>query len=240
MKLAAFALSIAMPMALVQSHAQSNTQQSYPIHNYQLHYATSQTEQNEILTAIRNVASPTVKIFLVPSQSQIVVSGTPEQNEQIVEVLHMLDVPAPLYRLTYIFTETDGGKRIGTQQYSMVLAPSQRMQLKEGDKVPVMTGSLDKESGGVSKQTTYVDVGFSFEATVTPYGSDGVRLQNKVERSAIAQEKTSVLAEDPLIRQSMINGVVNLTLNKPQHLGNIDVIGSTRQLQVDALVEVVK
>jgi len=236
MKLATLALTIILPMALVQSHAQ----QSYPIHNYQLHYATSQAEQNEILTAIRNVGAPSVKIFLVPSQSQIVVSGTPEQNEQIVELLHMLDVPAPLYRLTYIFTETDGGKRIGAQQYSMVLAPSQRMQLKEGDRVPVMTGSLDKESGGVSKQTTYVDVGFSFETTVTPYGSDGVRLQSKVERSAIAQEKTSVLAEDPLIRQSMINGVVNLTLNKPQHLGNIDVIGSTRQLQVDALVEVVK
>ena len=240
MKLSALALTITMPMALLQSHAQSNAQQTYPIHSYQLHYATSQSEQNEILTAIRNVGAPNVKIFLVPSQSQIVVSGTPEQNEQIVELLHMLDVPAPLYRLTYIFTETDGGKRIGAQQYSMVLAPSQRMQLKEGDKVPVMTGSLDKDTGGVSKQTTYLDVGFSFEATVTPYGSDGVRLQSKVERSAIAQEKTSVLAEDPLIRQSMINGVVNLTLNKPQHLGNIDVIGSPRQLQVDALVEVVK
>lgn len=236
MKLAAFALTIAIPMALVQSHA--HAQQNYPIHNYQLHYATSQAEQNEILTAIRNVAAPSVKIFLVPSQSQIVVSGTPEQNEQIVEVLHMLDVPAPLYRLTYIFTETDGGKRIGVQQYSMVLAPSQRMQLKEGDKVPVMTGSVGTDP--VAKQTSYIDVGFSFEATVTAYGADGVRLQSKVERSAIAQEKTSVLTEDPLIRQSTINGVVNLTLNKPQHLGNIDVIGSTRQLQVDALVEVVK
>ncbi|MEZ2348147.1 hypothetical protein [Terriglobus sp. RCC_193] len=234
MKFAVLVLAIAMPAAI----AQSNTQQSYAIHNYQLHYATSQSEQNEILTAIRNIGAQGMRIFLVPSQSQIVVSGSPEQNEQVSQLLRMLDVPAPLYRLTYIFTETENGKRIGIQQYSMVLAPAQRMQLKEGDRVPVMTGTVGTDP--IAKQTSYVDVGFSFEATVTAYGSEGVRLQTKVERSAIAQEKTSVLAADPLIRQSMINGVVNLTLNKPQHLGNIDVIGSTRQLQIDGLVEVVK
>jgi hypothetical protein len=233
MKLAALTFVLAASTALAQS-----APQQYPIHNYRLNYATSQAEQNELLTAVRNMIDQSVKIFLVPSQSQLVVSASPEQNERIAELLKMLDVPTPLYRLTYIFTETDSGKRIGVQQYSMVLAPAQRMQLKEGDRVPVMTGTVGTEP--IAKQTTYVDVGFNFDATVTAYGPDGVRLQTKVERSAIAQEKTSVLAEDPLIRQSTINGVLNLTLNKPQHLGNIDVIGSARQLQIDALVEVVK
>jgi len=237
MKLAALTLALAITPALAQS---SIPAQGWPVHSYPLHYATSQFDQNEILTAIRNMVGSDVKIFLVPSQDQIVVAASPEQNDKIAQILHMLDQPKPMYRLTYIFTETDGGKRIGAQQYSMVLASGQRMQLKEGDKVPVMTGSTDKDTGGISKQTTYLDVGFSFNSTVTSYGTDGIRLQSKVERSAVAQEKTSVLAEDPLIRQSTLEGVVNLTLNKPQHLGNIDVIGSTRQLQVDALVEVVK
>lgn len=237
MKLAAFALALAITPAFAQS---STPAQGWPVHSYPLNYATSQADQNEILTAIRNVVRPEVKIFLVPSQNQLVVAASPEQNDMIVQVLHMIDQPKPLYRLTYIFTETENGKRIGAQQYSMVLAPSQRMQLKEGDRIPVMTGSTDKDTGGVSKQATYLDVGFNFDATVTAYGPDAVRLQTKVERSAVAQEKTSVLAEDPLIRQSTITGVLNLTLNKPQHLGNIDVIGSSRQLQIDALVEVVK
>jgi len=234
-------LTAALTLVLAASSALAQTDQpQYPIHTYYLKYATTQNEQNEILTAIRNLADPSIKIFLVPSQSQIVVRASPEQNERITEVLKTLDVPAPLYRLTYIFTETDNGKRIGLQQYSMVVASGQRTQLKEGDKVPVMTGSTDKDSGSVTKQTTYTNVGFDFDATVTMYGPDGVLLKTKVERSAIAQEKTSVLAEDPLIRQSTIEGTVNLTLNKPQHLGNIDVIGSSRQLQIDALVEVVK
>lgn len=228
-------------LALIASSALAQTEQpSYPIHTYYLKYATAQYEQNEILTAIRNVTDQNMKMFLVPSQSQIVVRASPEQNDHIAELLKSLDVPAPLYRLTYIFTESENGKRIGTQQYSMILAPSQRMQLKEGDRVPVMTGSTDKGSGGVSKQATYLDVGFNFDSTVTSYGPDAVRLQAKVERSAIATEKSSFYPEDPLIRQSMLNGVVNLTLGKPQHLGNIDAIGSARQLQVDALVEVVK
>lgn len=228
-----------LTLAALSATAQTD-QTQYPIHTYYLKYATAQYEQNEILTAIRNIADPSIKIFLVPSQSQIVVRASQEQNDRIAELLKSLDVPAPLYRLTYIFTESENGKRIGSQQYSMVLAPGQRMQLKEGDRVPVMTGSTDKDTGGVSKQATYLDIGFNFDSTVTAYGPDAVRLQAKVERSAVALEKTSVLAEDPLIRQSMLNGVTNLTLGKPQHLGNIDVIGSTRQLQVDALVEVVK
>lgn len=237
MKLAALTLALSITPAFAQS---SMPTQGWPVHNYPLHYATSQADQNEILTAIRNMVRPEVKIFLVPSQDQILVAASPEQNDMVAQILHMLDQPKPLYRLTYIFTEAEGAKRVGTQQYSMVLAPSQRMQLKEGDRVPIMTGSTDKDSGGISKQTTYLDVGFNFDATVTAYGPDAVRLQTKVERSAIAQEKSSVLAEDPLIRQSTITGVLNLTLGKPQHLGNIDVIGSPRQLQVDALVEVVK
>ena len=235
MKFAALTLALALTPAYTQTPAPP---QQYPLHNYALNYATSQADQNEILTAIRNMVSPSVKVFLVPSQNQFVVSASPEQNELIVQMLRMLDVPKPQYRLTYIFIETDNGKRIGQQQYSMVLAPGQRVQLKEGDRIPVMTGSTS--AGLINKQTTYLDVGFNFDSTVTAYGTDGVRLQEKVERSAIAQDKTSALAEDPIIRQSMVQGVVNLALGKAQHLGNIDVIGSTRQLQIDALVEVVK
>ena len=238
MKLATLTLTLTLALALSPAFAQTPaTPQQYPLHNYPLNYATSQADQNEILTAIRNMVLPSVKVFLVPSQNQFVVSASPDQNELIVQMLHMLDVPKPQYRLTYIFLEMDNGKRIGQQQYSMVLAPGQRVVLKEGDRIPVVTGSGAEP---VSKQLTYLDVGFNFDSTVTAYGTDGVRLQEKVEHAAIAQEKTSALAEDPIIRQSMVQGVVNLTLGKPQHLGNIDVIGSTRQLQIDALVDVVK
>ena len=234
MKLAARVLALAITPAFAQTPAP----QQYPIRSYPLNYATSQSDQNEILTAIRNMVSPSVKIFLVPGQNQLVVNASPEQNEIVASMLHMLDAPKPMYRVTYIFNETDNGKRIGNQQFSMVVASGQTIVLKEGDRVPVVTGSVGADP--ITKQTSYIDVGLSFRSSLTPYGTDGIRLQSKVERTAIAQEKVSTLAEDPLIRQSVIEGVANLTIGKPQHLGNIDVIGSTRQLQIDALVEVVK
>lgn len=237
MKLAALTLALALTPVFAQAPESAAPPQGWPVHNYPLNYATSQAEQNEILTAIRNVVSPSVRIFLVPSGNQIVVAASPEQNEVIAQVLHMLDAPKPQYRLTYTFIETDNGKRIGQQQYTMVLVPGQRVVLKEGDRIPVVTGSGAEP---VTKQLTYLDVGFNFQSTVTPYGVDGVRLQSRVERSAIAQEKNSVLAEDPVIRQSTVESVADLSLGRPQHLGNIDVIASTRQLQIDAVVEIVK
>lgn len=235
MKVAALTIAFALAPLVAQSPAPP---QEWPIRTFPLNYATSMSEQNEILTAIRNMVKPDVKIFLVPSQNQIVVSASPEQDEGIARLVQALDQRKPLYRLTYIFIETDGGKRISQQQYTMMLAPGQLMTLKEGDRIPVMTGSVGTEP--VTRHTNYLDVGFNFQSTITPYGPEGVRLQSRVERSAIAQEKTSILAEDPIIRQSTLEGVTNLALRKAQHLGNFDVVGSTRQLQMDALIELVK
>ena len=236
MRLAALTLALALTPAFAQMHTPAPPD-GWPIHSYPLRYATSQADQNEILTSIRNMIDSGVRIFLVPSQNQFVVSASPEQNDRIAQLVKILDVPKPQYRLTYTFIETDNGKRIGQQQYTMVLEPGQRVVLKEGDRIPVVTGSGAEP---VTKQLTYLDVGFNFQSTVTPYGVDGVRLQSRVERSAIAQEKNSVLAEDPVIRQSTVESVADLSLGKPQHLGNIDVIASTRQLQIDAVVEIVK
>src|SRR5689334_179103 len=117
MKLAALTLALTIAPAFAQtSQAPAD---GWPVHNYPLAYATSQADQNEILTAIRNMVKPEVKIFLVPSQNQIVVGASPEQNQVVAQIVHMLDQPKPQYRLTYIFIETDNGKKIGQQQYSM-------------------------------------------------------------------------------------------------------------------------
>ncbi|MEK6397933.1 MAG: hypothetical protein V4734_07595, partial [Terriglobus sp.] len=63
-------LTAALTLALAASSALAQTDQSqYPIHTYYLKYVTSQYEQSELLTAIRNVADPNIKMFLVPTFS---------------------------------------------------------------------------------------------------------------------------------------------------------------------------
>lgn len=199
----------------------------------------NQAEQNETLTALRNLLLPTTKIFLVPSQNAIVVRATPEQAQQVADLIGQLDHPHKQYRLTYIFTDSDNGKRIGVQRYSMVLTSGERTQLKEGSRVPLITGSYTKSDQSIEKQTTYLDIGFNFDSFVQEYGT-GVQLRSKVEQSAITPERSGIGPEDPIIRQTRLEGTSYLVEGKPLALGTLDVLGSTRRLEVEALVEAVR
>ena len=236
MKIAALALTLAVGTT---AWSQTPAPVVYPVRTFHLTYTTSQAEQNEILTALRNMLTPGVRIFLVPSRSEIVITGPADQIQLTEELLPKLDTPQKSYRVSYTFTEMDGGKRIGVQHFTMTLVPGQRVQMKEGSRVPVVTGSTG-DAGKSSRQNTYVDVGLNFDSTLDSYGPDGVRLQSKIERSAVAEEKSSVGTEDPVIRQTLLAGVNTLTLGKPTNVGSIDIAGSTRRLEVEALVEAAK
>jgi type II secretory pathway component GspD/PulD (secretin) len=208
-----------------------------PVRTWHLKYAASQNEQNELLTAIRNIGPSSVKIFLNPSRNDITASAPEEQLTLIGDLITRLDHPTNLYRLTYTFTESDGGKRIGLQHYSMTLVPGQRTQMKQGSRVPLITGSIN--DGKPSEQRTYIDIGLNFDSQVEEYG-DGVRLKSRVEQSSIAEEKSGLGAEDPIIRQTYIEGSTTLAVGKPVSLGTLDISGSTRHVEVEALIEIAK
>ncbi len=205
---------------------------------FHLSASATQAEQNEILTAVRNAGLPSTRIFLVPAQNAIVVRSTPDQVQQTGELIKELDHPHRQYRLTYTFTDIDTGKRIGVQRYSMVLAEGERMQMKEGSRIPIYTGSTSIP-GQITKQATYLDVGLNFDSTVRDYGN-GVQLKSNIEQSAVVAEKSSTGPEDPIIRQTRLEGTSYLVEGKPLVLGGLDVLGSTRRLEVEAMVEVIR
>jgi type II secretory pathway component GspD/PulD (secretin) len=209
-----------------------------PVRTWHLKYATSQNEQNELLTALRNIGPSNVRIFLIPSHGDVTVAGTEEQLSLVGELITRLDHPNKLYRLTYTFTESDSGKRIGLQRYSMTLVPGQRMQMKQGSRVPLITGSIN-DVGKASEQRSYIDIGLNFDSQVEEYG-DGVRLKSRVEQSSIADEKSGLGSEDPIIRQTYIEGTTTLIVGKPVSLGALDLNGSTRHVEVEALIEIAK
>jgi type II secretory pathway component GspD/PulD (secretin) len=238
MKFAPAVLCVAM-MAGGVAHAQQTApapvaaKPTYPVREFFLRYANTQAEQNEVLTALRNIATPQLRVFLVPSQSKIVATGSPEDMKTIETMLAALDVAHKLYRVTYTFTESDGGKRIGLEKYSMTLASGQRMQMKQGSRIPLVTGGSKTDPGS---QRTYLDVGLNFDSQVDEYGS-GVRLKARVEQSSLAEEKSGVGPEDPIIRQTYVEGTTTAALGKPVLLGSLDVYGSTRHIEVSATVD---
>jgi type II secretory pathway component HofQ len=202
-----------------------------PFQTIYLTNATQQNDANEITTAVRNLMSPFAKIYLVPSQNAITMRGTPDEIALAQKIVNDLDRPRKSYRLTYSITELEGGKRIGVQHFSMIVTSGQRTQVKQGSRVPIVTGS-DKDGS----QVQYVDIGLNFDSTLDQY-ANGARLSTKVEQTSVAEEKSGVIPQDPVVRQTTLANTSFLLPGKPQVLGSVDVPGSTRHVDIDVMME---
>ena len=210
---------------------------SRPFQTFYLTNATQVTDANEITVAVRNLLPPDVKVYLVPSQNALTVRGTPDELALAQKIISDLDRPRKTYRVTYTTTETDGSKRIGVQHFSMIVAAGQRTALKQGSRVPIVTGSYSATGNtGAQTQFTYIDVGMNFDVTMDEL-ANGARLRSKVEQLSIAEQTSGVGVADPIIRQSALEGTSFLTLGKPLVLGSIDIPGSTRHLDVEVVIE---
>ncbi len=196
---------------------------------------------NEILTGLRLMLDPSTKVYLIPELNAIVVRSTPEILTTAQQLVYDLDRPKQNYRVTYTIVESDNGKRIGVQHFVMAMIPGARTTLKDGSKVPVATGSYSAGAAqaGVQTQFTYLDVGLNFDATLNQ-GADGLRLDSKVEQSGMGEEKTIAGVTEPVIRQAVLVGSTTMQVGKPVMLGTLDVAASTRHLEVEALLELIK
>ena len=203
---------------------------------------SQQNEANEIMVAIRNMACPNDRIYLVVSQEAIIVRASAGQIALAEKIIHDLDRPIKTYRLNYTVTEIDDNKPTGTQHYSMIVTADKNTSMKEGTKIPVATGSYSDgttPSSGTQTQFTYLDIGMSFDATIAEL-ANGVRLKYKVEQSSLGTPVTIEGVTEPVIRQSVLDSSTVLTLDKPVMLGSIDVPDSTRHLDIAVVLEQVK
>lgn len=199
----------------------------------------TQADQNELLTAMRNLIAPSVRIFLVHGENAIAFRGPQEDFATVRQLVQELDKPHKLYRLTFAVRDSEAGKEIGLQHFAVVVAAGERVQLKEGSRVPIITGSYGTTSPTPQTQFTYIDVGINFDATIDEV-DNGLRLRSKVERSSLAEDKSAFGKDDPVIRQSTVEGTSLLTLGKPQSLGSLDTSGSTRHVDLEVTAEIVK
>jgi hypothetical protein len=206
---------------------------------------SQRNDADEILVALRNMLCPSIKIYMDFSEKAIVLQAPPEQLALAEKLIADLDRPHKSYRLTYTITELDAGKTIGTQHYSMIVIPGQETEIREGDKIPVATGSYSNgdatsdKTAGVQTQFTYLDVGMDFEATVDQF-ADGVQLKSKIEQSSLGQPSTIAGVQEPVVRQTVLKGTSLLSLDKPVMLGSIDVPNSTHHFDIAVVLEQVK
>ena len=142
------------------------------------------------------------------------------------------------YRVNYTITETDGGRRIGTQHYAFTVNPnSGDAEIKLGSRVPVLTRAYPQESSSTGLlDVTYLDVGLSISARLKDY-SNGEQIWTKVVQSSLAEEPSTVGKNDPVVRQTTLSTTALLNPGKPVMLGALDIPGSTRHLEVEVVLE---
>jgi type II secretory pathway component GspD/PulD (secretin) len=208
---------------------------------YQTLYLTNLTQQNdavELVNDLRNML-PNAKLYYVPSQSAFSIRASAEEIALAQKILADLDKTKKIYRLTYTMTERDGGKTIGVQHFSIIVASGSRTEFKQGSRVPIVVGGRGAVSSTSNTEVQYLDVGQEIEASLDGY-LDGVRLRTKVVQSSIAEDKSGVGTQDPVIRQTTLEGTSTLVQGKPLVLGSLDIPGSTRHQEVEVLSELVR
>jgi type II secretory pathway component GspD/PulD (secretin) len=179
-----------------------------------------------------------VPIAYVPSRNALFVRGNAEQLAQVQQLLSSLDRAKHAYRLTYTISDFDGERLVGKQHFSLVVVSGGRTTLKSGSKIPIATGSAD-DKGSTQTQFTYLDLGLNFDASLDD-NVDGMRLRSKVERSSVPDDKTIAGVNEPVIRQSVLEGTSLLTPGKPLLLGSMDTPSSTRRLDIEVVMDPIK
>ncbi len=203
---------------------------------YYLSSVSQQNDANEILIALRNMLEPWTKLYLVSFQNAIELYAPPEQQALAQKIIADLDRPQKIYRLTFTLAESDSGKRVGIQHFSIIVAAGQRTVLKQGDKIPVATGTYGKGSDPLQTQFQYLDIGINVDASLTD-SPDGLRLKSKIEQSSLGQPSTIAGVQEPVIRQTVLEGSSAIKLNKPLTLGGLDIEGTTRHIDIEVVAE---
>lgn len=210
-----------------------------PVQTLFLANTSQPNDANEILTGLRLMLPSDTKLYLDMGENSISISGTPEEIAAAQKLIAELDRPKKSYRLTFTITESDGGKKIGVQHTSMVVAAGQRTTMKNGSKVPVATGSFSTSGASTQTQFTYLDVGINIDATLNEVAG-GAQLKAKVEQSSATEDKEIAGIHEPVVRQSVMEGVSLLQMGKPEVIGSLDITGSTRHLDIEVVMEPVK
>jgi type II secretory pathway component GspD/PulD (secretin) len=198
----------------------------------------SMNQGNDIMQALRN-AMPQARAYLNPSAQIISINASAADVAQAQKIVAEMDKPTRTYRITYTLTQMDDGKRGASQRFELVVTSNDRASMKQGTRVPIMTGSFDKDSNAKENQVQYMDVGLGIDSKAEGF-ADGVKVTSKIAESSVGDEHSDFGGQDPVIHQTELNATSVLPLGKPIVLGSLDVPGTTHRLEVEVTAELVR
>ncbi len=154
-------------------------------------------------------------------------------------IISDIDRQAKSYRLTFTLNESGAGNPAGSRSIAMVVVIGNKSEVKQGSKVPIVTGSFDDQTSKSNTQVQYEDVGLNLEAWLDSAG-DALRLRTKIVQSSVSDEKSNVGIQDPVLLQSVFDGSSNLVEGKPKVLGTLDGPGGSGKTEIAVVAELVR
>ena len=111
-------------------------------------------------------------------------------------------LPTGVYKLDYVFSEIQNGKRVNSRSYMTLLHSGERGSIRLGSRLPIVTGA-SRESGG--NQITYMDIGVNIDCRVEREVDSGVALFTSVDMSSLAPEQPGEnRTGNPVVRQTKV------------------------------------
>lgn len=244
-RFAVFTLMVALTVISLSAAAyaapaadNSNDANAKVYHTIYLKGIVNQDNATDILVDLRNMV-PSARYFYVQSRNAISIMGTEHDYEIAKQVVTDMTQGHRVFRLTYILTNLGNGKAAGHRTFAFVVASGERVSLKKGGRVPVVTGYDGKDASHANKQVQYLDVGLNLNASLNGPADDLV-LETKVVQSALAPNKSENSSIDPVIHQTMLNSTTILPVGKPVVLGSLDIPGTTKHEQIEVTAEPVE
>jgi hypothetical protein len=137
------------------------------------------------------------------------------------------------YRLDFLMSELEDGKKINTRQYSVNSRPLEENELRIGTRVPV-----ESKQG----EFQYLDIGTRIESKLWDQ-TNLVSLGNNISLKVEAEISNFALPDQqatqqfhPVVRQLNIHASTIVSLGKPMVVGVVDDPSSKRQFQLEVVV----
>ncbi|HTT19884.1 MAG TPA: hypothetical protein VMG82_13110 [Candidatus Sulfotelmatobacter sp.] len=161
-------------------------------------------------------------LVLTVSQTKAQDSAAPKGSADGAE-------PGHAYRVDFVLTEIEDGKKINSRQYALNLNAGEADQLKIGTRVPV-----EVKQGEIQ----YLDVGTSIWCRLRdrkdiPWLANDVMMNVTIEISNFAIPDQQGQSMHPAIRQMKIDSSTIAIVGKQLVVGSVDDPNSRRQYQLE-------
>jgi hypothetical protein len=142
--------------------------------------------------------------------------------------------PTSTYKLDYVFSENQDGKKVNARSYSTLVRVRERGSIRLGSRIPVAVGAAKDGSGN---QIQYMDIGVNLDCRIAEELDSGIDLFTNAEVTSLTDANR---VGNPVVRQSKIQVESIVPAGKQVLLTSADEVDGTRRLQLEVTATKVK